>query len=136
MNAALALRSAIRSRLQDDEELTELLGGAKVYDEVPAGASLPYVVLTDMESRGAGGSFEEGQEHRFSLNVWSQEAGMAQALSAANQLVTTLDGADLPLDGHQLSNLRWLATEAKRASDGRRRFAALRFRAVTEPEGG
>jgi hypothetical protein len=133
VSAALALRAAVRDRLQDDSVLAGLLGGTKIYDEVPRDASVPYVVLAAIDSREAGGSRDEGEEHRFTLNIWSDEPGMSQALSAANQVVTTLDGFDLDVAGHHLSNLRWLATEAKRAADGRHRFAALRFRAVTEP---
>lgn len=133
MSAALALRAAVRNRLADDAALSGLLGGAKIYDEVPAGAEVPYVVMADIESREAGDATADGQEHRFTLNIWSQEAGMGQALSAANEVVNALEGGNFPLEGHHLTNLRWLATEARRASDGRHRMAQLRFRAVTEP---
>jgi hypothetical protein len=135
LSASVALRSALRDRLQSDAQLTGLLGGAKIYDEVPAGADLPYVTFAAMESRSSGNEPSEGEEHRFTLNVWSREAGMSEALDAANQVVTVLDGADLAMDGHHLSNMRWLATEAKRANDGRHKFAMLKFRAVTEPLG-
>lgn len=133
MSAALALRAAVRSRLADDAALSSLIGGAKVYDEVPSGTHAPYIVLADIESRGAGASREEGEEHRFTLNIWSREGGLGEALNAAAQVASSLDGADLTLTGHRLANLRWLATDARRASDGRHRLASLRFRALTEP---
>ena len=134
MSAALALRAAVRSRLSGDAALASLLGGIKIYDDVPANAGAPYVVLADIESREAGSSVDEGEEHRFTLNVWSREGGLSQALNAAAQVASSLDGADLALTGHRLANLRWLATDARRASDGRHRLASLRFRALTEPE--
>jgi hypothetical protein len=134
VSAALALRAAVRSKLVDDAALSGLLGGAKIFDEVPASAGAPYIVLADIESREAGSSHEEGEEHRFTLNIWSREGGLGEALNAAAQVASSLDGADIPLTGHRLANLRWLATDARRASDGRHRMASLRFRALTEPE--
>jgi len=134
VNAALALRAAVRSKLANDMALLGLLGGAKIFDEVPASASAPYIVLTDIESREAGSSVDDGQEHRFTLNVWSREGGLGEALNAAARVASSLDGADLELTGHRLANLRWLATDARRASDDRHRLASLRFRALTEPE--
>lgn len=133
MSAALALRAAVRTRLADDAALAALLGGIKIFDEVPAQAGMPYLVLAEIESREAGASVEEGEEHRLTLNLWSRQGGLAEALNAASRVTVLLDGADLPLAGHRLANLRWMATDARRANDGRHRFAALRFRALTEP---
>ena len=118
----------------DDPALSSFLGGAKIFDEVPASVAAPYIVLTDIESREAGSSVDEGEEHRFTLNVWSREGGLGETLNAAARVASSLDGADLTLSGHKLANLRWLATDARRASDGRHRLASLRFRALTEPE--
>src|SRR5690606_16715578 len=98
-----------------------------------ANAGTPYIVLDGIESREAGSEPEDGQEHRLTLNIWSREGGLSEALTAAAQIASSLDGADLALSGHKLANLRWLATDARRASDGRHRFASLRFRALTEP---
>ncbi len=134
MSAALALRAAVRSKLVNDEALSGILGGAKIFDETPDSTRAPYIVLADVESREAGSSIDEGEEHRFTLNIWSREGGLAEALNAAARVATSLDGSDLELTGHRLANLRWLATDARRASDGRHRLASLRFRALTEPD--
>lgn len=133
MSAALALRAAVRSKLINDTALSSMLGGAKIFDETPDNARAPYIVLADIESREAGSSVEDGEEHRLTLNVWSREGGLAEALTAAARIAKSLDGTDLDLAGHRLANLRWLATDARRASDGRHRLASLRFRALTEP---
>lgn len=133
MSAALELRKAVHSRLAQDTALSGLLGGAKVFDEVPPSAGAPFIVLADIESRSAGALPEEGEEHRLSVNLWSDAGGLAEALGAAAQVAHDLDGADLALEGHRLANLRWLATDARRSPDGRHRLAILRFRALTEP---
>ena len=132
MSAALALRAAIHQRLVGDPDLGALLN-ARIYDEVPGNARLPYLVLSGIESRDAGTGTERGEEHRLVLDLWSQAGGLGEALVAASQVVTLLDDAPLGLSGHALANLRWVATDARRTADGRYRFASLRFRAVTEP---
>ncbi len=120
--------------MANDAALAGLLGAGRVYDDVPENIGPPYVVMADIESRGAGSDLADGQEHRFALNVWSREAGLGQALNAAAHIAASLDGADLTVAGHRLANLRWLATDARRAGDGRHRMAQLRFRALTEPD--
>ena len=134
MSAALALRAAVRERLAADADLTAALGGAKVFDHVPAGTDAPYIVLSDMQSRPAGTATEVAEEHRLALDVWSRQEGLAEALTAAARVAASLDDAGLSLAGHRLANLRWVSTDARRSGNGRLRSATLRFRALTEPE--
>lgn len=134
MSAALALRAAVLSQLSQDEGLVAVLGQDRIYDEVPQTASAPYVVLAGIESREAGASMDEAQEHRLTLNIWSRQGGLSETLLAADRIVSSLDGKDMELAGHRLANFRWLSTDARRVSDGRHRFASLRFRALTEPD--
>ena len=133
VSAALALRAAVHARLMADAELGALLGGAKVFDEVPGSAREPYIVLSGIESRANGTASEAGEEHRLVLDIWSRQGGLAESLTTAARIVGLLDDAALTLDGHHLANLRWIATDARRAPDGLHRYASLRFRAVTEP---
>ena len=91
MSAALELRKAVRSRLAQDTALSGLLGGAKVFDEVPPSAGAPFIVLADIESRLAGALPEEGEEHRLAVNLWSDAGGLAEALGAAAQVAHDLD---------------------------------------------
>lgn len=135
MSAALALRAAVRDRLLADAGVTAALGGARVFDHVPAGTPEPYVVLAAMESRDAGTATEPGEEHRFALDIWSRQGGLAETLEVVARITAALDDAELALQGHRLANLRWFATDARRSNDGRRRSASVRFRAVTEPIG-
>lgn len=133
MSAALALRAAIRQRLAADMTLQGVLGGPKVYDEVPLQALAPYVVLDAIESRDAGAVDLEAEEHLLTLNVWSRQAGMSEALWTAARVAFLLGRDDgISLTGYRLSNMSWLATDAKRSTDGRHRMAAIRFRAMTE----
>jgi hypothetical protein len=51
----------------------------------------------------------------------------------AGALLSALDDAPLPLDGHRLVNLRFALADIRREAAGRTYHAVVRFRAVTEP---
>jgi hypothetical protein len=133
VSAALSLRAAVHARLSGDAGLGGALGGAKVYDEVPAGAAPPYVVLSQMTTTNAGTADEPSEEHQLMLEVWSRQGGLAEVLLAAERIVAALDAAALTASGCRLANFRWLQTDARRAPNGRYRSASIRFRALTEP---
>ena len=103
MSAALSLRAAVHARLSGDAGVGSALGGAKVYDEVPAGAAPPYVVLSQMTTTNAGTADEPSEEHQLMLEVWSRQGGLAEVLVAAERIVAALDaaakgGSRLPAD--------------------------------------
>jgi hypothetical protein len=133
VSAALNLRAAVHARLSSDAALGGVLGGAKVYDEVPGSAAPPYVVLSQMTTRNRGTVDEPGEEHRLTLEVWSRQGGLAEVLTAADHVVAALAAALPAVGGHRLANFVWLQTDAKRSANGRYRSAALTFRALTEP---
>jgi hypothetical protein len=133
MSAALALRAAIRAALVADGTLVALLGGQNVYDDVPRGARPPYIVLADHAARDDSTGTEVGEEHQVTLHVWSRQGGLKQGLEIAEAATAALLGASLAPAGHRLVNLGWVSTDSRREPDGRHRFFALRFRAVTEP---
>lgn len=134
MSAALALRAAIRQRLAADAALSALTGGPRIYDEPPRAALPPYVVLADCQSADVSGDVAPAEEHAVSLEVWSREGGLSEALKISDRVVRLLDGTALALDGFRLAGLAWRETAAARITDARYRRAAMTFRAVTEPE--
>jgi hypothetical protein len=131
VSAALALRAAVFQRLAGDAALASLLGGARIHDEPPRGAAPPYVALAGVQSRELAGG--DAEEHEVSLEVWSREGGLSEALRIADRTVRLLDGAPLVLDGWRLAALAWRFTDAGRTAEPGRRRAVVAFRAVTEP---
>jgi hypothetical protein len=132
MSAALSLRAAMRTRLAADAVLTGILGGARIYDELPRSEQTPYVVLDAVESRCISADDTPLEEHRLTLTIWSREAGLSQTLRIGARLAAMLDGASLTLTGHRLVSLAWQTTDSRRA-DSKYRNAVVRLRAVTEP---
>lgn len=135
LSSGLALRAALFQRLAADAALGALLGGPKIYDEPPRAAVPPYVALGRVETSDVAGDGAALDEHLISLEVFSREGGLAEALKAADRVVRLLDGAGLSLDGFRLANLAWRFTSADRAATGGLRRAEVAFRAVTEPAG-
>ena len=127
---ALALQRAVIARLRDDAGLSALLGGAQVHDHVPRAAMPPYVALARFETRDLSSSGAQGAEHRFTLQVWPEAQGRAQAHSIATAIETAL-ASPLTLDGAALVNLAATGWETARVDKDRYR-GALTFRAVTE----
>ena len=131
-SAVIALRKAIRARLVADAALLALLGGAKVYDEAPREAHVPYVTFGDALTRELSTTLYPGLEHFVVLHVWSIQGGAREALEIAERINVLLDDAALTLDTHRLINLRFVALETVREDAGRFIRVALRLRAVTE----
>lgn len=134
--AAAALRAAIHDALAADAPLTTLLGGPKIYDEVPAAVSFPYVTLGEARVSDWSTASDSGEEHQLTLHAWSRQGGHREAHVIAGALLQALDDAPLTLAGHTLVNLRFTVADVRREADGRTYRAAVRFRAVTEPDNG
>lgn len=132
---AWALQTALFQHLAAQSELTALLGGARLYDDVPPGAAFPYVTLGDIETRDWSTQTRAGHEHRVTLNVWSRAKGRREVQAIVAALEDAIDGAAPALDDHVLVNLRTVFWHAMRAPDGRSYHGLVRLRAVTEPAG-
>jgi hypothetical protein len=132
-NAATALRAAIHDALVADGALSTLLGGPKVYDEVPREAAFPSVTLGEARIADRSTGDEASLEHQLTLHAWSRQGGHREAHEIAGALLQALDDAPLSLEGQHLVNLRFALADIRREADGRTYHALVRFRAVTEP---
>jgi len=133
-SAGWALQKAVYHRLATDAGLLALLGGPKIYDDVPQRTDFPYVAIGQSTERDWSSSTEDGAEHVLTLHVWSRRAGRHETREIIEVLRVLLHDAALILDGHRLVNLRHEITEARRDADGETYHGIVRYRAVTEPE--
>ena len=134
-SAAWPLQQAMHAALIADAPLVALLGGARVYDDVPTRGAFPYVTFAPAQSRDFGTGSEDGEEHVVTLNVWSRGGGRKEALAIIAAVRGVLHDAALTLAGHRLVNLRHESSDARRGRDGESYEGTVRFRAVTEPSG-
>jgi len=128
----LALRRAILARLTADAELLAILGGPRIYDEVPRAATGVYAAFGDVSCRDGSTATDQGHAQDATLVIWSKTGGARPALAAAARIAALLHEADLVLVGHRLVNLRVTATEARRDPRANLDRVTLRFSAVTE----
>ncbi|MEX1083143.1 MAG: DUF3168 domain-containing protein, partial [Xanthobacteraceae bacterium] len=102
--------------------------------DAPASAAFPYVTLGEARVTDWSTATEAGEEHQLTLNAWSRQGGHREAHLIAGALLQALDDAPLTLADHRLVNLRFALADVRREADGKTYRAAVRFRAVTEPE--
>ncbi|MFA5900728.1 MAG: DUF3168 domain-containing protein [Hyphomicrobium sp.] len=132
-SASWALQQAIYASLTSDSSLLALIGGARIYDDVPERKIFPYVTFAAATERDWSAGSEVGSEHGVVLHVWSRGAGRKEALAIAGSLCARLHDAALTLAGHRLINLRHETSEVRRDADGETYHGIVRLRAVTEP---
>ena len=131
---AAELQKAIFTRLGEDPALVGLLGGAKVFDHIPANAPFPYITFGRTSVYDWSTDTESGTEQLFTLHVWSKAKGKAETLAIMELARRALHDKDLALEGHRLINLRAEFEEARYDEDLAVHHGLLRFRAVTEPQ--
>lgn len=130
---AWELQKAVYRALIADTALAALLGGARIYDDVPRGAPFPYVTFGPSTTRDWSTGTDSGTEHVFTLRAWSKEKGEMEVHGLMHAIRTALHGAALTLAGHRLVNLRHETSDTLRNADGETYQGIARFRAVTEP---
>ena len=131
--SAVSLRAAIHAALVADGPLASVLGGARIYDEPPRDAALPYVTLGEDVIADNSTATEPGDEHALTLHVWSRQGGHKQAHAISGAVLAALVDAPLALDDFHLANLRFIVADVRRDADGRTYHGIVRLRAVTEP---
>ena len=132
-SAVWDLQQAVHATLTADTALLALLGGTRIYDDVPRGAAFPYVSLAAFTARDWTTGTEPGTEITFTVHAWSRGAGHKQPHLIADAVRTALHDQPLTLADHRLVNLRHDASETRRERDGDTYRVIARFRAVVEP---
>jgi hypothetical protein len=132
-SAAWELQKAVYGALVDDSGVLALLGGPRVYDDVPRGAAFPYLTFGPGVARDWSTGTEAGTEHLLTLRVWSRAGGEREVHQILDAIRAALHDAALAPAGHRLVNLRHEASETQRDADGETYLGSARFRAVTEP---
>ena len=129
-----ALQKAMLAALKGDVAVDALLGG-RVWDHAvlgaPEGAGFPHLLIGRCESRpvAADGC---GVEQRLTLTGVSRFAGSEEAKAIAAAVRACLHDRALEADGVRTVSLRVAYVDVFRSGDGRRTWAVVRLRAVTE----
>ena len=133
-DAASSLQQGIYQTLTGTSTVTDLLGGPNVFDHVPGSAKFPYLTIGETIMRDWSSGTEDGHEHIVTLHVWSRAGGQKEALEISGAVSDALRDTPIPLNGHQLVNLRYEFSQTRRDPDGETYHGLVRFRAVTETQ--
>jgi len=132
-NAQWALQKALLGALNADPATTAIFGNPlRVYDDVPEQPVFPFATFDRASVRPVNGDWPGALEHKMTLKVWSQYGGRREALDGLHALRAAINGASVPLDGHQLVNVRTSFADVFRVRSSRVFEAVLNLRAVTE----
>lgn len=126
------LQQAIHQKLAGLPAVLALLGGAHIWDDVPRGASFPYVTFGITSEQDWSTGTEAGGEHILTLHIWSRAAGRHEVDAIADAIRLALHDQPLALAGHRLVNLRQEYAEARRDAGKELYHGVIRLRAVTE----
>ena len=132
-SAAWELQKAIFASLSGNSALTSLLGGQRIYDDVPRGTDPPYITFGQSTVRDWSTGTETGNEHLFTIHVWTRATGERLSHQIMSVLRDGLHDAVLAVTDHRLINLRHEFSDTVRDPDGETIHGVVRFRAVTEP---
>lgn len=131
-SAAWELQSSIYQALASNGQLASLLGGAKIFDDVPRGTPFPYVTIGQSVVRDWSTGSDEGDEHILTVHVWSRAKGRKEVQAIMQAIKAALHDGAVTVSGHRLINLRQELSDARRESDGETYHGLVRYRAVTE----
>lgn len=132
-SAASELQRAVFAALTGDPELQDEMDGVRLHDHAPANVEFPYLAFGRTSVFDWSTGTEEGNEHLFTLHVWSKSKGKAEALRLMEIVRARLHGVAPALETHSLVNLRLEYEEVRFNEDLAVYHGMLRFRAVTEP---
>ncbi len=124
---------ALRGALLAHGPLTQLLGGAHVYEELPRGQPASFVEFTGLETRDWSTADKTAYEHFLTLAVRTNSRSRKLAQDVTDAVATALESAAPPVPGHRLVNLRLVFWTITRGRGGEGHGALLRIRAATEP---
>jgi Protein of unknown function (DUF3168) len=131
--SSIALQTAIYSALTASTELTAQLGGPRIYDDAPQATAFPYITFGQSVLRDASTATDPGDEHIFTIHVWSRAQGRRETHAILDTVRSLLHDRALTLTNHRLINLRHEFSDTRRDPDGETIHGLCRLRAVTEP---
>lgn len=133
MTSAIFLQEWLFKSLNEQTEISALIGKNKIFDHVPPQTSFPYITLGHSRIYDWSTSTEIGEEHFLTIHIWAKGNGRKQVLEIIGAISDTLEIEALPTTGFTLINLTSMGIEARYEDSRNTYHGVMRYRAVTEP---
>ena len=101
-----------------------------VYDDVPEGATYPYIVIGEETSANDGTKDIDAVEYTLTLHIWSQYRGRREIKEIMQSVYDLLHDTGITVSGASLANIRQEFNNTLMENDGITRHGVMRFRAV------
>jgi len=120
------VQTALYAKLTGDATLMALITG--VYDDVPTGTALPYVVFGEWTDESDDTMGANHRELTFVLEVHSEYLGFKESLNIADEVKRVLHKCSLTVTGATFVGCLYQESFPQRPPGGRLRFIPMRFR--------
>jgi hypothetical protein len=127
-----ALQTAVVTKLKVDSGVDALVGD-RIYDNVPASPTFPYLSLGSEQVEPDRAECITGFIVHFQIDAWSRTVGFPQVKQISSAIIAALNDAALTVTGHRLVDLYLENESTSRDPDGLTSHAAITFRALVEP---
>lgn len=127
------MQKALYQQLTGNAPLMALVTG--IYDRIPQGTPMPYIVLGDATLHDRSTKTSGGTEQLLTLRVWSREGGRKQAATIMEKVHSLLHEADILVEGQNLISIRFVSSAITLENDGYTYQGQMQFRALLEPSG-
>lgn len=124
------VQKALYEKLSADSTLTGM--GCGVFDDVPQGASFPYITIGEAETLDASVCGVLRQRLLVTLHCWSRAGGRKETLFIMGRMYDLLHRGELAPDGQSLVEMRFLNAETRLETDGATRHGIFQLLVITE----
>lgn len=119
------IQRAVFARLAD--QLT-----VPIFDDVPQGAPMPYVVIGEDDSEPWDTDDSLGLDTDITIHVWSEYSGRKEVKDIMGQIYAALNRHELAVDGMHTVDCIFEYQDSFLDPDGVTRHGVIRFRLTTE----
>ena len=128
---SLELQGKIVERLKASAAVTALVGN-RVYDQIPATKTFPYISIGPDQSIFDDLDCEKGFEIFIQIDAWSRAVGYPEVKRIADAVFNSLHRYDLPLVDNALVSFEHRQLRTLREPDGLTSHAVIEFVALVE----
>lgn len=131
IDPSLPLQAAIVAALKADAALKVLIDG-RVFDDVPAGVTFPYISLGPDDPLDDPDTCVGGARTDCQINIWSRAVGRVEAKRILQAAIVVLDTA-LDVEGHAVTIHQVVRSTVLRDPDDKTKHGVLTMRYATTP---
>lgn len=132
LSPILAVRKALRARINATPEFRSFLNGGTIFDEAPRDIEPPYGYFGETQMRDWSADDVAGAEQYLNLSIVTLHRGVSATVEIGQLIIEQLNHAQLPLDDNLLVDFSFISMETRREQNGRLSKVNIRFRATTE----